>query len=152
AARAVPGHAARIRELRQARLPGVASRTRRRPPATLRGCRPRVSSADRGAQRTSALRRHRLLAARSVAYAGPDPGVDVRDRDAPLLLGPSARHAVLAQRAVQRTFSLRDRRALSRLVGKWGPRGRNAQRARTGAPRGAVRRDGEAHAGPLRKG
>src|SRR2546423_7823074 len=70
------------------------------------------------------------------------PLVAIRDRDDTLLLRSAHRHAIFAERALQWTLSMRDCRALSRLVGR--ARGRNAQRARTRASRGATGRAGEA--------
>ena len=70
-------------------------------------------------------------------FARADARAAVRHRDDALLQRPPHGHAVLAQRAVQRTVSRRDRGALSRLVGR--ARRRDAQRARAPAARGAAR-------------
>ena len=66
----------------------------------------------------------------------------VRHRDDALLQRAAHGDAVLAQRAVQRPLSRRDRGALPRLVGR--ARGRDAQRARARAARGAARRSSSA--------
>ena len=90
---------------------------------------------DAAARAVGGVHRRRLPASRSVAHHRAAAVVDVRGGAHALLRGAADGDAVLAQRAVQRTLSRRDRRAIPRLVGR--ARGRDAERARARAARGA---------------
>ena len=118
-----------------AQLRPLAARRRQRPAAALGGHRRRVPAAGAGHAPAGAARRGRLPPAGPVGDDPPAHQRALRHRDRALLLDPAHRHAVRAERDLQRALSRGDQGPLPAVVDRQRggepqrPRGRAADRA-----------------------